>query len=146
MPNKVKSRTGVNQRSIPVRDANISTDRQTLVWSFEKTDRNDQFRFTSDRDDMEHHELLYHIMQYSDRTWAEIKQDTHDRNNKSKHHTLSYDSLSRCAQQRMLAMNIEDDVFSLALTNRLRIIGIRDGRIFRAIWYDPNHEFCPVEY
>lgn len=143
--NNVKSKSKSSGNTRQVTSIEPSTDRQTLVWSFDKVDRNDQFRFSCDRQDMQHDQLLNHIIQFSGRTWADIKQDTHDEKNKSKHHELDFDSLSKSAQARVLAMHIEDDIFSLALTNKLRIIGVRDGRVFRAIWFDPEHEFCPVK-
>lgn len=145
--NRVTSRSARNPKSISIVDASISADKQTLVWSFDKVDRNDHFRFCCDREDMIHNQLLEYIMQYSGRTWASIKLDTHDKSNRSKHHFLNYDELSRTAKDRVAAMHIEeDDIYSLALTNKLRIIGIRDGRVFRAIWYDPEHEFCPSKH
>lgn len=147
MPSKkISSNNRDNSKKITSVDANLSADKQTLVWSFDKTDRNDHFRFCCDRDDMQHDQLLSHIMEYSKRTWASIKLDTHDKGNKSKHHFLDYDELSACAKARVAAMHIEDDIYSLALTNKLRIIGIRDGRVFRAIWFDPEHEFCPSKH
>ncbi len=139
---KVKSQSKNNNRTINVRD-NTTTDSETLVWSFDKIDINGHFHFNCDRLDMKHRDLLYYIFQYSARTWGSIKRDTHD-DGKSKHHFLNYDKLSSHAKDRIAFMQIEDDnIYSLALTNKLRIIGQRDGRVFRAIWFDPEHEFCP---
>lgn len=144
---RIKGKTRKNKRKVSIaRDASSSTDGETLVWSFDKIDKNGDFRFVCGRSDMDHRDLLYYIIQYSARKWGKIKLDTHD-DGKSKHHFLNYDSLCSKAQDRIKFMNIDDDaIYSLALTNRLRVIGLRDGRVFRAIWYDPNHEFCPVEY
>ena len=145
---QVKSNIGNNKKQVnSAHDASVSTDRETLVWSFDRIDKNGTFKFELEREDMEHKELLYYMMQYSARTWDSIKKDTHD-GGKSKHHYLGYDSLCKHAQDRIRIMQIEDIdiIYSLALTNKLRIIGLRDGRVFRAVWFDPEHEFCPVEY
>lgn len=37
-----------------------------------------------------------------------------------------------------------DSIFSFALQNKLRIIGLRINEIFHILWYDPNHEVYPV--
>ena len=78
-------------------------------------------------------------------TWREILQQTHD-GGKSKHHFLRYESLSGEAQMRLQSKKLEeasDSIFSFALTNLLRIIGIRDKEKFHVLWYDPEHKVCP---
>jgi len=40
--------------------------------------------------------------------------------------------------------NYADSIFSFALTNKIRLIGLKEGRVFYVIWYDPNHDFYPV--
>ena len=79
-------------------------------------------------------------------TWDEIKKQTHDKG-KSKHHLLSIDSLSKDAFERLKAKQLEeesDSIFSFALQNKLRVVGIREGRYFHVIWYDPEHKICPA--
>lgn len=78
-------------------------------------------------------------------TWADIRRQTHD-NGKSKHHLLSAEKLSKEAQNRIISKQIEDyedAIFSFALQNKLRIVGIRQKEHFHVLWYDPNHEICP---
>ena len=77
-------------------------------------------------------------------TWTEISRQTHD-NGKSKHHFLDEDSLSDDAIERIRKKHLEDKVdsiFSFALNNKVRIIGVRDGAEFQVIWYDANHVFA----
>lgn len=69
---------------------------------------------------------------------------THDKG-KPKHHFLSAESLSKEAAGRFEAMQLEeysDAIFSFALQNKLRIIGIRANEHFYVLWYDPEHEVC----
>lgn len=85
------------------------------------------------------------MIRYSNMTWAEIKRQTHDQGN-SKHHFLRPEELSKESQERLTAKGLEeanDALFSFALNNTLRIVGIREGERFKVLWYDPNHEVCP---
>ena len=122
-----------------------STSQLNVVWRFDKLDRSGHFAFDITRDDFQHREVLDKIISYSSMTWSDIQSQTHDRG-KSKHHFLSLDSLSSEAVSRITAKKFDDkteQLFSFALQNKLRVIGFRDGQYFYAVWYDPNHEFCP---
>ena len=76
-------------------------------------------------------------------TWAEIKRQTHD-GSKSKNHFLDTDGMSDDARKRIEALKLEDStdqIFSFALENKIRIIGLRNDEFFHVIWFDPLHEF-----
>ena len=123
-----------------------STDSQTPIWVFDQLDKDGLFRFDLNRSDFNHKEFLDKMISYSNISWIEIKKQTHDQKNKSKHHFLDYDSLSAEAKDRIKRLNLEEDtdrIFSFALQNKLRIIGLRDDEFFHVIWYDPEHNFCP---
>lgn len=123
-----------------------STDGKKQVWSFENVDRDGHFAFTLARGDMNHFLILEKLMEYNQRTWAEIKRETHDQFNKSCHHFLEYDSLSSAAKERISRLRLngqEDSIFSMRLNNVVRVIGIRQGEKFMVKWYDPKHEFAP---
>lgn len=84
------------------------------------------------------------MIQYEGVTWGEIKRATHD-GGKSKHHFLDADGICQDGIKRVktLCSQETDQIFSFALENTLRIIGIRDGLFFHVMWYDPKHEFYP---
>lgn len=124
------------------------SNQKCLVWRFDKVDRNGPFRFDLDREEIQrqYKKLLDIIMIYSYRTWNEIMQATHDE--KGKHHFLNGSSLSKEAKERIRALRLEEDtdrIFSLAIYNKVRLIGLREKEVFHAIWYDAEHEFCPSE-
>lgn len=124
----------------------VSSDQDRPVWSFANIDKSGKFAFDTTRKEFNHQDFVEKMIDYSGLTWQEIKQQTHDKKGKSKHHTLSYGSLSKEAQGRLIAKNLseyEDSLFSFALNNLTRIIGIRKREKFDVIWYDPYHEFCP---
>jgi len=95
---------------------------------------------------MNHRNILDKILHYSVRTWRDIKTETHDKDSKTKHHSLSYDQLSESAKERIAKLQLDDyidAIFSMRLDNKTRVIGLRDGQFFVVKWFDPNHKFCP---
>jgi len=124
----------------------INSDRELVIWTFDKIDKNGKFAFDINRKDFKLETVFDKMLSYTKMSWLEIKKQTHD-DGKSKHHILkNLNNISKEADERIKSMRFEqysDQIFSFALENKLRIIGIRDGQIFHVIWYDPNHEFYP---
>lgn len=123
----------------------ISYENVTPAWMFDKIDRNGKFAFDINRADFEHREFLDKMISYATMTWGQLRQQTHD-DGKSKHHYLDADKISRTAQERLAAMHLEensDQVYYIALKNKLRIVGLRDKDKFHVLWYDPEHDVYP---
>ena len=120
-----------------------------VILCFDRIDRNGPFAFDINRPDFSPHEILEKIISYSSMTWREIRSQTHD-NGKSKHHFLNdTDNFSGEARARISAMKLWDDtdrIFSFALQNKLRIIGLREKEFFHVLWYDPQHEVYPSRH
>lgn len=115
------------------------------IWRFDWMDRNGKFAFDLSRIDFPHGKILEKFIEYGNKSWAEIIRQTHDFG-KSKHHILEYSGISSEGKARIREMRLEeytDTIFSFALENKLRIIGIRLQDEFHVIWFDPNHEFYP---
>ena len=124
---------------------NFSTENKLCFWTFRNIDRVGKFAFNPNRQDFNAKEFLIKLLDYSSMTWYEIKRQTHD-DGKSKNHELNSDVLSKYAAERIRAKRLEDDIdaiFSFALNNKVRVIGIRNGAEFQVCWYDPKHEFAP---
>lgn len=122
-----------------------STDDQCMVWVFDSVDADGCFRFDPKREDFDAADVFDKLIQYSKRTWSEVKKETHD-GAKSKHHFLDNARLSPEANKRISALHLEerrDQIFSLHLTNLCRIIGLREREKFIVKWFDPEHKFCP---
>jgi len=143
-PKKLPQNVGRNKKQLPnKKDNGFNKDKIILV--FNKIDRDGIFAFHPDRDDFNANNIMKKIIEYSTMTWEELLKQTHDQS-KSKHHFLSYDSLSREAKERVnLKINETENecIFSFALNNMTRVIGIRDKEKFYVMWFDPNHQFCP---
>lgn len=136
-----KNKTVAQKRTI--KEKGYSSDSKKVVWQFDMIDRNGKFAFDVNRDGFKHKVFLEKLIDYSSMTWTEVKKQTHD-NGKSKHHFLS--SLSNEATERLKNRQLEeyeDSIFSFALENKLRVVGIRKNEDFHVLWYDPEHEICP---
>lgn len=130
---------------VTVKEKRNATDSLKPIWRFDWIDRSGEFAFDTRREKFDHREVLEKMINYSGMSWAEIKRQTHD-DGKSKHHMLNTDSLSKAAMDRLRIKKLEeysDSIFSFALQNKLRIIGIREKEFFYVIWYDSEHQFCP---
>jgi hypothetical protein len=78
------------------------------------------------------------LVGFESMTWAEIEG--------KRHHYLSAGSVSKTALDRLEEIRQDDAadlLFSLACSGPERLIGIRAGREFRLLWWDPEHEVCP---
>lgn len=135
---------GKQKKQVAISRVN-STIHEKPIWRFDKIDRSGKFAFDLSRPDFQHREILQKLMDYGRMTWSEIDRQQHDRG-RSKHHYLEYESLGAEAKDRISAREFEgetDAIYSFALQNLLRVIGLRQGAEFYVVWYDPNHEFCP---
>lgn len=74
-------------------------------------------------------------------TWAEIQQATGGRLSGNNNHFLSVEDCCKDAKKRLEEIGLPDcdQIFSLRISGKLRLHGIKDGRVLRFIWYDPNH-------
>jgi hypothetical protein len=71
-------------------------------------------------------------------TWAEIERTGH-------HHYLTH-GVAANALARLTEIRLDDAsdlLYSLRLSGKRRIIGLRKGREFCPVWWDPEHEVCP---
>lgn len=133
IPGRRSARTGVVPESF---------DRQTLCWHIGLIDWDHKdwgWRQISPE------EWTAQIAEYGKNletmTWAELLNAAGGRSAGTNHHPLPLDDLSKTAQERLVALKLDDadSIFSLRLTATIRVYGIRDGRVFKALWYDKHH-------
>lgn len=126
---------------------------QTPVWSFKRMKRENKWVFDSAEfvcisvnRQMESNCVLSMLAEYEDRKWSQIKQETHGKKNKSKHHFIEdLTKLDKEAKDRLEKLGIYEDFFSLRLNNLTRIYGVLRSRVFEILWYDNNHEIYPID-
>lgn len=89
-----------------------------------------------------------HLIQLEKMTWAAIKQQCGGRRRGTNHHSLPIDNFTRAAKTRLAELGLEeyDELFSLRLMNKVRLYGIRDGRVLRFVWHDPHHGSANAAY
>ena len=131
-----------------VTKVSISSDSEKPVWCFDKVDRDGVFSFKPNDNKFDSKLIMEKILSYSSMTWREILNQKHD-GGKSKHHYLSNtDGLSESAKDRIKKLHMGediDDIFSFALTNTVRMIGLKRNEKFYPVWYDNSHKFYPLK-
>lgn len=137
-----------NSNKKTVISSKVSSDSEKIIWVFDDVDKDGKFAFNLDEIERQSNlkEIFDKILAYSSMTWGKIKKQTHD-DGRSKHHNLSVDKLTKDAVNRINIKcddNDYDSIFSFALQNKLRIIGVREKNLFHVKWYDPNHEFYHI--
>lgn len=83
-------------------------------------------------------EVLRRLGSLETMTWADIVQGTGS-------HPISLGDLIKPAQERLIEIGQDDvdELFSLRVSGKCRIWGIRDNEVLRVLWCDPEHEVCP---
>ncbi|NBU71866.1 MAG: hypothetical protein EBS53_10540 [Bacteroidetes bacterium] len=85
-------------------------------------------------------EIVSKLDDYQTRAWDEILKDCGGRKAGTNHHPISVQELNKCAIKRIAALGMdEENVFSLRLSGRERVYGIRRGIYFDMLWFDPTH-------
>lgn len=83
-------------------------------------------------------DILRRKKSFEGMTWAEL--------GKGGSHHIDLKDLCKDAQNRLRALNLDDfdELYSLRITGKKRVWCFKDGRIMRVIWWDPDHQVCPV--
>ena len=111
------------------------TDRHQPEFKAEQMDRDGQWGWDHFHPS-QIQEVFQKIFEYQKLSWQDL------RNNGS--HFVDREGLCSEAQKRLTQLQKEDldQLFSLRLTGRKRIWGIKEGNILWLLWWDPNHEVC----
>lgn len=137
--------TGYNKETSRER----TDDSMSPIWDFGNIDNDGCFALNTKTRSINTGLLLEKLISYSSMSWTQIKTMTHDEKNKTKNHYLDYMGISDEGRKRIKVKQISEEnyelIFSFALDNKTRLIGLKNGRIFQAIWYDSEHSFYPVK-
>ncbi|MBC7873326.1 MAG: hypothetical protein H7Y01_04980 [Ferruginibacter sp.] len=84
--------------------------------------------------------LLARFRDWEKMTWAEILSEGRKQN-----HSIFVSKCSDKAQERLEHLKLDDleELMSLRVSSRARVIGIRVREVFRILWWDPEHAVCP---
>jgi hypothetical protein len=78
------------------------------------------------------------LSEFERMTWQEIFR--HRSNHPIKKKDLCPDAQKRLNQ---IKQDDTDELISLALSNLIRVWGIRQGSVLKVLWWDPGHTVCP---
>ncbi len=82
-------------------------------------------------------EIFQRIRDFETMTWHEIR--------RTGSHAIPVSEICpdarRCLEE--IGLGDTDELFSLRLTGKQRLWGIRDREILRILWWDPEHHVCP---
>ncbi len=88
-------------------------------------------------DPLQIQEMLQKIFDSQKMTWQALRENGS--------HFVQVDQLCSAAQKRLSELKKDEweELFSLRLSGKVRIWGIKEGNILWLLWWDPNHEVCP---
>jgi len=83
-------------------------------------------------------QVLTRISNMETMSWREVEQRTGS-------HLVSVDQIIPDARERLCQRKLDDlsDLFSLRVTAKERIWGVRRGSVLHLLWWDPEHQICP---
>jgi hypothetical protein len=82
-------------------------------------------------------QVVYRMKNFESMSWQEILN--------TGSHPIQVSEISREAQKRLEYLNIHEDVlFSFRITQTKRMWGIREGSMFKILWWDPYHQVWPI--
>ena len=118
-----------------------SFQRHPIRWSFSIFDMKGPFGWSVCSVQILEEVLKPRLSSFETMTWGEIESS-------GQSHAIQRDRLSKEAQNRLAEIKRDDidEVFSLRIDGRKRIIGVRDKDIFMFLWWDPQHKVCPSSF
>lgn len=124
-----------------------STNQQTPAWQFHKRDREHAAWGWDRLSHQEFCDLVYDkLANFESMTWDEILKAAGGRNRGNNSHNVTLEKCCKDARDRLaeLMQDDIDELFSLRLTGTHRLWGIKEGRVLRFIWNDPDHSVYPL--
>ena len=137
---KPSSKTDPSPEKAPRGKGKVEDIRSKLiVWHIGRIDRDGPWGW----ENIEPQELWDNIhskmSNFESMTWGEVMRG-------GAHHPVSVEGIIPDARRRLeeIGQDDVDELFSLRLSGRERIYGIRVEHVFKVLWWDPEHEVCPA--
>lgn len=114
-----------------------SNDAKVIAWHLRTIDQHGPYGWGKIEKTTLWASVLSKVTSLESTTWADLM------NNGS--HPIPVKDLCQAARSRLKKIKQDDvdELFSLRLTGKQRIWGIRDQNILKVLWWDPEHEVCP---
>lgn len=139
---KQKQSPNSDDKTVKYKQSPDSYDKQCPAWQFHKIDKEHTEWGWNKLNPADFIQLIHDsLCNFETMTWAEIQQAAGGRTSGNNSHFISVENCSKDAQKRLEEIGLPDcdQIFSLRITGKLRLHGIKDGRVLRFIWHDPNH-------
>ena len=119
-----------------------NSDRQTVAWRISEFDYGGPWGDTS-LDGKNMQDLVRKWAHpFETQKWGDLLGAAGGRNKGNNHHPIDVQDLSKIAQARLVEIHKDDlveSIFSFRVSGTTRVYGIRDGRVFNVLWFDPWH-------
>ena len=114
-----------------------SVNNERFRWNITNADFEGEYGLDKIEKDTLLKEVIPALHQYENMTWGEIEG--------KKSHFVDLDKCSGEAQKRLKEIGLDDleQLFSLRIGSKKRILGRRQGAVFYVLWWDPKHQVCP---
>jgi hypothetical protein len=127
------------QKDKPLRvSQRFNSDHEKLSWQIRLLDFDGPWGWS----DMDAKALKYvhgKLAQFESMTWAEVNHPN------TGCHPIKIKDLCSKAQKRLVEIKvIEEELFSLRLSGKERLWGIREHHLFKILWWDPRHDVYPA--
>jgi hypothetical protein len=111
--------------------------REQVAWHVRIVDRDGRWGWNNADKSETWDGILKKMAEFETMTWDQIE--------RKGSHDISLSDLCSEARKGLARINQDDvdELFSLRLTGKQRIWGIRDRSILKIIWWDPDHTVCP---
>ena len=115
-------------------------ERSRPVWHVGSMDWDGPYGWAALTDPALVRELWERLRAFESMSWVEIEQQGGS-------HNVEIAKLSAEARQRLVELRQDDvdELFSLRMTGRRRVWGFREANVLRFLWWDPDHQVCPVD-
>ncbi len=131
-----KNKINPSSKKIPrTKEDPINYESKEIAWHINTIDRLGNWGWNKLNKDVFWNDIFEKIKSFESMTWSEIKK------NKKNNHSVKVSKICPEAQNRLGEIELDDveELFSLRLGSKKRIWGIRNGRVLKILWWDPNH-------
>jgi hypothetical protein len=116
-----------------------SYDQEPFRWRTVKVDCDGPFGWGNAAPDLLFRHIIPKLHEFETMYWHQLRGGT------AGHHECEVTGMCKEARDRLVRLGLDeyDTLFSLRLTGRQRVWGIRDRGILHLLWWDPDHAVYP---
>ncbi|MDE0309513.1 MAG: hypothetical protein OXI60_06735 [Acidiferrobacterales bacterium] len=113
----------------------------SISWKFSNCDRGGNWAWVNLEDPVKHKQVIEKLQEFEKKNWNEIIS--------SGSHPILVGKLVKPARNRLQEIELDDidQLMSFRLSGKERVWCIQQQQskgVMKVLWWDPNHEVCPV--